>query len=189
MPGELRSGTTAAPEPDRDGTTRDMPPQVHMALLDYITSTSLDADYAQAALLILGGSTLAAMLVGWLYGRGAHDMKAGVSCMVFAMDAIRAAGPRLKHLHACENDRGAPGSGVVRVSSAIESSLVQLQSAEFKVASSHLELRTLNYLTTAPGTPGCRCGPFPGGRPWAGSSASPPPGSGTSFPPGPPPGR
>ncbi len=27
-------------------------------------------DYAQAALLILGGSTLAAMLVGWLYGRG-----------------------------------------------------------------------------------------------------------------------
>ncbi len=25
--------------------------------------------------------------------------------------AIRAAGPRLKHLHACENDRGAPGSG------------------------------------------------------------------------------
>jgi acetylornithine deacetylase len=29
---------------------------------------------------------------GWMYGRGAHDMKAGVSCMVFAMDAIRAAG-------------------------------------------------------------------------------------------------
>ena len=29
---------------------------------------------------------------GWLYGRGAHDMKAGVSCMVFAMDAIHAAG-------------------------------------------------------------------------------------------------
>jgi len=29
---------------------------------------------------------------GWLYGRGAHDMKAGVSCMVFAMDAIRATG-------------------------------------------------------------------------------------------------
>lgn len=28
-------------------------------------------------------------------------------------DAIRAAGPRLKHLHACENDRGAPGSGNV----------------------------------------------------------------------------
>jgi D-psicose/D-tagatose/L-ribulose 3-epimerase len=28
-------------------------------------------------------------------------------------DAIRAAGPRLKHLHACENDRGAPGSGHV----------------------------------------------------------------------------
>jgi len=26
-------------------------------------------------------------------------------------DAIRAAGSRLKHLHACENDRGAPGSG------------------------------------------------------------------------------
>jgi len=26
-------------------------------------------------------------------------------------DAIRAAGPRLKHLHSCENDRGAPGSG------------------------------------------------------------------------------
>jgi len=26
-------------------------------------------------------------------------------------DAIRLAGPRLKHLHACENDRGAPGSG------------------------------------------------------------------------------
>jgi len=29
---------------------------------------------------------------GWLYGRGANDMKAGVSCMVFAMDALRGAG-------------------------------------------------------------------------------------------------
>ncbi len=29
---------------------------------------------------------------GWLYGRGAHDMKAGVAAMIFAMDAIRAAG-------------------------------------------------------------------------------------------------
>jgi D-psicose/D-tagatose/L-ribulose 3-epimerase len=29
-------------------------------------------------------------------------------------NAIRAAGPRLKHLHACENDRGAPGSGNVQ---------------------------------------------------------------------------
>jgi D-psicose/D-tagatose/L-ribulose 3-epimerase len=28
-------------------------------------------------------------------------------------DAIRAAGPRLIHLHSCENDRGAPGSGNV----------------------------------------------------------------------------
>ena len=28
-------------------------------------------------------------------------------------DAIRAAGPRLRQLHACENDRGAPGSGHV----------------------------------------------------------------------------
>jgi D-psicose/D-tagatose/L-ribulose 3-epimerase len=28
-------------------------------------------------------------------------------------DAIRASGTRLKHLHACENDRGAPGSGHV----------------------------------------------------------------------------
>ncbi|MEO8623162.1 MAG: sugar phosphate isomerase/epimerase family protein [bacterium] len=28
-------------------------------------------------------------------------------------DAIRAGGARLKHLHACENDRGAPGSGHV----------------------------------------------------------------------------
>jgi D-psicose/D-tagatose/L-ribulose 3-epimerase len=28
-------------------------------------------------------------------------------------DAIRATGTRLKHLHACENDRGAPGSGHV----------------------------------------------------------------------------
>ena len=28
-------------------------------------------------------------------------------------NAIRAAGPRLRHLHACENDRGAPGSGHV----------------------------------------------------------------------------
>jgi D-psicose/D-tagatose/L-ribulose 3-epimerase len=28
-------------------------------------------------------------------------------------DAIRAIGPRLGHLHACENDRGAPGSGHV----------------------------------------------------------------------------
>lgn len=26
-------------------------------------------------------------------------------------DAIRAAGPRLRHFHACENDRGTPGSG------------------------------------------------------------------------------
>ena len=30
-------------------------------------------------------------------------------------DAIRSAGPRLKHLHACENDRGAPGSGHIAV--------------------------------------------------------------------------
>jgi len=29
---------------------------------------------------------------GWMYGRGAHDMKAGVAAMVFAMDALRAAG-------------------------------------------------------------------------------------------------
>lgn len=29
---------------------------------------------------------------GWLYGRGAHDMKAGVAAMVFALEAIRAAG-------------------------------------------------------------------------------------------------
>jgi D-psicose/D-tagatose/L-ribulose 3-epimerase len=28
-------------------------------------------------------------------------------------DAIRAAGPRMRHFHACENDRGAPGSGHV----------------------------------------------------------------------------
>jgi D-psicose/D-tagatose/L-ribulose 3-epimerase len=28
-------------------------------------------------------------------------------------DAIRAAGPRLKHVHTCENDRGSPGSGNV----------------------------------------------------------------------------
>jgi acetylornithine deacetylase len=29
---------------------------------------------------------------GWVYGRGAHDMKAGVAAMVFAMDALRSAG-------------------------------------------------------------------------------------------------
>jgi len=29
-------------------------------------------------------------------------------------DAIRAAGPRLIHLHACENDRGAPGTGNIQ---------------------------------------------------------------------------
>jgi len=29
---------------------------------------------------------------GWLYGRGANDMKAGVSCMVFALEALRRAG-------------------------------------------------------------------------------------------------
>jgi D-psicose/D-tagatose/L-ribulose 3-epimerase len=28
-------------------------------------------------------------------------------------EAIRAVGPRLKHVHACENDRGAPGTGHV----------------------------------------------------------------------------
>ena len=28
-------------------------------------------------------------------------------------EALRAAGKRLKHLHSCENDRGAPGSGHV----------------------------------------------------------------------------
>ena len=28
-------------------------------------------------------------------------------------DALRAAGPHLKHLHACENDRGTPGTGHV----------------------------------------------------------------------------
>jgi len=29
---------------------------------------------------------------GWMYGRGAHDMKAGVAAMIFAMDALRTAG-------------------------------------------------------------------------------------------------
>lgn len=29
---------------------------------------------------------------GWMYGRGAHDMKAGVAAMVFAMDALKTAG-------------------------------------------------------------------------------------------------
>ncbi|TCZ59825.1 ArgE/DapE family deacylase [Roseicella aquatilis] len=29
---------------------------------------------------------------GWMYGRGAHDMKAGVAAMVFALDALRGAG-------------------------------------------------------------------------------------------------
>lgn len=29
---------------------------------------------------------------GWMHGRGAHDMKSGVAAMVFAMDALRAAG-------------------------------------------------------------------------------------------------
>lgn len=33
---------------------------------------------------------------GWLYGRGAHDMKSGVAAMVFALDAIRAAGLTLR---------------------------------------------------------------------------------------------
>jgi D-psicose/D-tagatose/L-ribulose 3-epimerase len=28
-------------------------------------------------------------------------------------DAIRTVGPRLRHFHSCENDRGAPGSGHV----------------------------------------------------------------------------
>jgi len=34
----------------------------------------------------------ALMRDGWMYGRGAHDMKSGVACMVYAMDAIRDAG-------------------------------------------------------------------------------------------------
>ncbi|MBY0338773.1 MAG: ArgE/DapE family deacylase [Acetobacteraceae bacterium] len=34
----------------------------------------------------------AAVRDGWMYGRGAHDMKSGVSAMCFAMEAIRAAG-------------------------------------------------------------------------------------------------
>ena len=34
----------------------------------------------------------AAIRDGWMHGRGAHDMKSGVACMVFAMDAIRDAG-------------------------------------------------------------------------------------------------
>jgi acetylornithine deacetylase len=29
---------------------------------------------------------------GWMYGRGAHDMKAGISAMCFAMEALRTAG-------------------------------------------------------------------------------------------------
>ncbi|HEY0418917.1 MAG TPA: ArgE/DapE family deacylase, partial [Acetobacteraceae bacterium] len=29
---------------------------------------------------------------GWMHGRGAHDMKSGVAAMVFAMDALKAAG-------------------------------------------------------------------------------------------------
>jgi len=29
---------------------------------------------------------------GWMYGRGAHDMKAGVAAMIFAMDALKSAG-------------------------------------------------------------------------------------------------
>lgn len=29
---------------------------------------------------------------GWMYGRGAHDMKSGVAAMIFAMDALREAG-------------------------------------------------------------------------------------------------
>ena len=31
---------------------------------------------------------------GWMYGRGAHDMKSGVAAMVFAMDALATAGLR-----------------------------------------------------------------------------------------------
>ena len=31
---------------------------------------------------------------GWMYGRGAHDMKSGVACMFFAMDALASAGLR-----------------------------------------------------------------------------------------------
>lgn len=31
---------------------------------------------------------------GWMYGRGAHDMKSGVSAMVFALDALASAGLR-----------------------------------------------------------------------------------------------
>jgi D-psicose/D-tagatose/L-ribulose 3-epimerase len=34
--------------------------------------------------------------------------------------AIRSAGPRLKHLHACENDRGAPGSGHIQWGEVVE---------------------------------------------------------------------
>jgi uncharacterized protein YlxW (UPF0749 family) len=49
MPGELRSSTTDEPTPVKDDGTPDVPPQVHMQLLDYVTSHSLDADYAHVA--------------------------------------------------------------------------------------------------------------------------------------------
>lgn len=51
-----------------------------------------------------------------------HHLNCGLLLDTFHMnieerspgDAIRAAGSRIKHFHACENDRGAPGSGSIR---------------------------------------------------------------------------
>jgi uncharacterized protein YlxW (UPF0749 family) len=116
MSGDVRNRTTNAPaEPPEetdggvDGGGHELPPQVHMPLLDYITTHSLDADYADAAERAAerSGSEkeppqvrpgLAALVVMGLFGllvataavqtaRNAEDQSSGRESLVTQIDA------------------------------------------------------------------------------------------------------